>query len=127
MDAQFLQRGGHEGHAAEVIEALAAGGRQRGSLGEGPEVGHDVAGDAAAAVGDADDDVFLGLADGDLDGRRRRRRVVPVPHPLVDHRLHGVAQQFADDVFEVAEDVGEGGLEVPVDADLGDLHVGSVG
>jgi hypothetical protein len=46
---------------------------------------------------------------------------------LLGHGLHRVAQQLADDVLEVAEDVGEVGVEVAVDADLGQGYVRTVG
>jgi hypothetical protein len=46
---------------------------------------------------------------------------------LLGDGLHRVAQQLADDVLEVAEDVGEVGVEVAVDADLGEGDVGPVG
>mgnify|MGYP005988313611 CR=1 FL=1 len=46
---------------------------------------------------------------------------------LVDDGLDGVAEEFTDNVFEVAEDVGEAGVEMAVDFDLGDLDVGAVG
>lgn len=45
----------------------------------------------------------------------------------VDDGLDGVAQELADDVLEVAEDVGEAGVEVAVDFHLGHLHLGPVG
>lgn len=45
----------------------------------------------------------------------------------VDDGLDRVAQEFADDVLEVAEDVGEAGFKVAVNLDLGDLHVRAVG
>lgn len=46
---------------------------------------------------------------------------------LVNDGLDRVAEEFANDVFEVAEDVREAGVEVAVDFDLGDLDVGAVG
>jgi hypothetical protein len=46
---------------------------------------------------------------------------------LLGHGLDRVAQQLADDVLEVAEDVGEVGVEVAVDADLGEGDAGPVG
>lgn len=74
--------------------------------------------------------MLLGFADGDFDGRRRWwwcgggffEFLV-----LVDDGLDGVAEEFSDDVFEVAEDIGEAGVEVAVDFDFGDLDVGAVG
>lgn len=46
---------------------------------------------------------------------------------VVDDRLDRVAQELADNVLEVAEDVGKAGLEVAVDFHLGHLHLGAVG
>lgn len=46
---------------------------------------------------------------------------------VVDDGLDRVPEQLADDVLEVAEDVGEGRLEVALDSDLGHLHVRAVG
>lgn len=44
----------------------------------------------------------------------------------VDDGLNRVAQELADNVLDVAEDVGEAGVEVANDADLGDGDVGPV-
>lgn len=46
---------------------------------------------------------------------------------LVDDGLDGVAEEFTNDVLEVAEDVREAGLEMTIDFDFGDLDVGTVG
>lgn len=119
---QLLHGGGHSGHLAEVLEALLA----LGAFAEGPEVREFFTGDAAAAVRNADDDVLLGFADCDFDGRRRGRGVVGLFLVVLDDGLDRVAQELADDVLEVAEDVGEARVEVAVDFDLGDLYVGAV-
>lgn len=81
--------------------------------------------DAAAAVRDADDGVLRRLADGDLDGRRLAQR--PLALVALDDGVHRVAEELADDVLEVVEDVGEAGGEVALDADLGDGGVRAVG
>ena len=65
FDGELLHGGGHAGDAVQVPEALLA----EGAFAECPEVGELVAGDAAAAVRDADGGVLGGLGDGDLDGR----------------------------------------------------------
>lgn len=124
LDAELLQGGGHEGHAAEVGEALVL----EGALAEGPEVREDVVGDAAALVRDADDDVLLGLAQRHVDGGRLLGGRVPAAAAvLLDDGLDRVAEQLADDVLEVAEDVGERGVQVAADPDLRDLGAGRVG
>lgn len=41
--------------------------------------------------------------------------------------LDGVAQQLADDVFQMAEDVREVGVQVAVDVDMREGDVGTVG
>lgn len=119
---QLLHGGGHSGHLAKVLEALLA----LGALAEGPEVREFLAGDAAATVRYADNDVLLGFADCNFDGRRRERGVVGLFLVVLDDGLDGVAQELADNVFEVAKDVGEARVEVAVDFDLGNLHVGAV-
>lgn len=119
---ELLHCRGHAGDLAEVLEAL---GRLR-ALGEGPQVGQLGAGDAAAAVGYAEYDVFLGLADGHLDGGRGRRGV-RLPLVPVNDSLDRVAEELADNVLDVAQDVGEAGVEVADDVDLGDGGVGPVG
>jgi hypothetical protein len=70
--------------------------------------------------------VLLGFADCDFDGRRRSRGVVGLFLVVLDDGLDRVAQELADDVLEMAEDVREACVEVAVDLDLGDLDVGSV-
>jgi hypothetical protein len=97
-----------------------------GALAEGPEVRELLARDAAATVGYADDDVFLGFAYCDFDGRGGRRGVVGLFLMVLDDGLDGVAQELADNVLEMAEDVREARVEVAVDFDLRDLDVGSV-
>lgn len=124
VDLRPLERGGHGRDLAEVLEPLV---RRRGAPPEGPEVREYVARDAAAAVRDADDDVLLRLAERDLDGRGLLAVPLGVLAVVLDHGLHGVPQQLADDVLEVAEDVGEGHLQVSVNADLGDRGIGAVG
>ena len=102
-------------------------------FGERPQVREHVARDAAPAVRDPDYDVLLGLADGDLDGRGRRLRLalgVGVGARLgvgVEDGRDRIPQQLADDVLQVAEDVGEGRVQVALDPDLGDGHVRPVG
>lgn len=84
--------------------------------------------------------MLLGLADGDLDGGRGvdgdglaaggGGLGVGLFLQLglaVDDGLDRVAEELADDVLEVGEDVGEAGGEVAVDADVGDLGAGPVG
>lgn len=119
---QLLHGGGHSGHLAEVLEALLA----LGAFAEGPEVREFLARDAAAAVGYADDDVLLGFAYCDFDGMGWRGGVVGLFLVVLDDGLDGVAQELADNVLEMAEDVGEARVEVAVDFDLGNLYVGSV-
>lgn len=125
---ELLHGGGHLGDLAEVLEELLAA----GALAKGPDVGEDVAGHAAAAVRDADDDELGGLANGDLDGGHGggvgaglgSRALADL---ALDDGLHRVAEELADNVLEVAEDVGEAGGEVALDVDLGDLDLGPVG
>lgn len=119
---QLLHGGGHSGHLAEVLEALLA----LGALAERPEVRELLARDAATAVGYADDDVLLGFADCDFDGRGRRRGVVGLFLVVLYDGLDGVAQELADNVLEMAEDVGEARAKVAVNFDLGDLDIRSV-
>lgn len=45
----------------------------------------------------------------------------------LDDGLDGVAEELADDVLKVAEDVGEAGVKVAFDFDLGDLYLRPVG
>jgi hypothetical protein len=124
---QLLHGGCHAGHLTEVLEAPLA----LGAFAEGPHVGQFLAGDSATTVGYPDDDVLLCLANGDLNGWRHRGgrdgavlQLLLVP---LDDGLDRVAQELADDVLEVAEDVGEAGGEVAVDLDIRDLDAGSVG
>lgn len=131
MNVELLHGGGHLRDLAEVLEQLLAA----GTLAEGPEVGEDVAGHPAALVRYADDDELWGLADGDLDRGRRCRGVVVLVALLafalaelaLDDGLDGVAEELADNVLEVAEDIREAGVEVAFDFDLGDLHFRAVG
>lgn len=97
-----------------------------GAFAEGPEVREFLAWDAAAAVRDADDDMLLSFANCDFDGRGRRRGMVGLFLVVLDDGLDGVAQELADNVLEMTEDVREARVEVAVDFDLGDLDVGSV-
>ena len=81
--------------------------------------------DAAALVRDAEDDVLWGLADEHVDRGWQGGGVGA--RPVLDDGLHAVAQQLADDVLEVAGDVGEGRVEVALEADGGELDRGPVG
>lgn len=123
---QLLHCGRHFGHLAQVGQDFVAG----GALAERPQVGQALARNTASLVRDSDDDVLLALADGHLD---RRRRLVPVRGPVLaplvalGHGLHRVAQQLADDVLEMAQDVREVGVEVAFDADLGQGDIRPVG
>lgn len=65
MDVELLHRGSHLGDLAEVLKQLLAA----GPFAEGPEVGEDVAGYAAALVGYANNNELGGLANSHLDGR----------------------------------------------------------
>ena len=65
-------------------------------------------------VGYADYDVLGCFAHGYFDWGRGFRRVVFV---VVDDGLDGVAKEFTDNVFEMGEDVGEGGGEVTGEID----------
>lgn len=69
--------------------------------------------------------MFLGLAYGDFDAGRRFRRVLFLV--AFDDGLDGVAEQLADYVFDVVEDVGKAGVKVAYEADFWDWHVGAVG
>lgn len=120
---EFLHRGSHTRHLAEILEPF----RRLRALGEGPQVGEFGAGDAAAAVGYPEYNVLLGLADGDFDGRRDRGHGVWLFLVSLDDGLHGVAEELADNVLDVAENVGEAGVEVAHDVDLRDGHVRTVG
>lgn len=44
----------------------------------------------------------------------------------VDDSLDGIAQEFADDVLEMTQDIGEASFEMTIDFDLGDLNVRAV-
>jgi hypothetical protein len=103
---------------AEVLKTILA----LGAFAERPEVREFLAGDAAAAIRYSDDDVLLGFAYCDFDGRGRRGRVVGLFLVALDDSLDGVAQELTDNVFEVAEDVGEARAEVAIDFDLGHLY-----
>jgi hypothetical protein len=98
------------------------------SLGERPEVRELHPGDAATTVTDADDDVLVVLADGDLD-RVRFHRVGVSMYLLmsVDDCLDRVSEQFADDVLEVTQNVGEGRVKVALNLDFRDLNARTVG
>lgn len=70
------------------------------------------------------------LAYGDFDGWWRSVGVgIFVLSLLVSFHncLDGVAQQLANDVFQVAKDVREAGLQMSLDFDLGYDYFGSVG
>lgn len=121
VDVELLHGSGHGGDAREVFEHLLA----LRALDEGPEVWHDLARDAAALVGDADDDVVRRLADCDLDGRRLALPALGLV--VLDDGVHGVAEELANNVLEVVQDVGEAGGEVALDADLGDGDAWAVG
>lgn len=56
------------------------------------------------------------LADGDFDGRRLR--ALPKLLLVLNDGLDRVPQEFAYDVFDVAEDIGEVGFQVPLELDL---------
>lgn len=62
------------------------------------------------------------FANQHLDGRQRRIFGLA----LLDDCLNRISQQFANDVFEVAEDIREGGLQVAVHFDLWDGYVRTV-
>ena len=62
------------------------------------------------------------LADEHLDWRR----LGIFGRTLLDDSLNRVAQQFANDVLEVAEDVWEGGIKMAVNLDLWDLNLGTI-
>mmetsp|Transcript_10447 Transcript_10447/g.22510 ORF Transcript_10447/g.22510 Transcript_10447/m.22510 type:complete len:474 (+) Transcript_10447:281-1702(+) len=85
-------------------------------IGRGEEIGpnplHVAAGDAAAFVGDFDDDVFVvgSVGDDDFDGG-----VVGVDSVVFDSGSHGVFEEFEHDVVEVGWYVGEGHIQPPRD------------
>lgn len=124
LDVEFLHGGGHLGHLGEILKAPLT----LWSLGERPEVRELHPGDAATTVTDADDDVLVVLTDGDLDRVRFHRvRVGMYLLVSVDDGLDRVSEQFADDVLEVTQNVGEGRVEVALNLDLGDLNARTVG
>ena len=118
LDVQLLHGGGHAGDAVQVRKALLA----ERALAKGPEIGELLARYAAAAVRDADGDVLGRLGDGDIDGRGAFGWVA-MCDVAVDDGLDRVTQELADDVLEVAEDEGEIGIKVALDADIGYLDV----
>jgi hypothetical protein len=95
------------------------------ALAEGPQVRQDVPRDATPLVGDADYNVLRGFADRDFDGGRGwwGGRALLL---LLDDGLDGVPQELADDIFEVVEDVWEGGVEVALEFDFGENGGGSI-
>lgn len=76
-------------------------------------------------VGDAEDDVFGGVAYEDMDWRERFGVFGVVV--LFDCRLHAVSYKFPDHVFEVGGNVGKDGVEVAFDLEFGDWDVFAVG
>lgn len=75
-------------------------------------------------IGDSDDDVLLRFTDSHLDGRWRLALFVGV---CLDDGLHAVAEQLADYVLEVAEDIRERRVEVAQKTDLWKGNIGAVG
>ena len=63
------------------------------------------------------------LADENFDGRWLH----VFGFALLDDSLDGVAEELAYDVFEVAQNVGEGGIEVTIDLDVRYLNVRTMG
>lgn len=57
---------------------------------------------------------------------RRRLALGPQSQVALYNGLHRVAQELADNVLEVVENIGEAGGEVALDADLGDGGGGPV-
>ena len=78
--------------------------------------------DASTLIGDSDDDVLRRFADQDLD----RRWVARIVSSSFDDSLDRVPQQLADDVLQVAQDVGERGLEVALEFDFWYGAIGTV-
>ncbi len=77
---------------------------------------------AAALIGEPDDDVLGSFAYENLD----RGWIAGAVSSPFDDGLYGIPQQLADDVLQMAQDVGEGGVEVTSEIDIRYGTVGSV-
>ena len=67
-----------------------------------------------------DNKLFVVVAYGDVDGREW---LVPLSRILLDGGPDGVLEQLWEDVLEGHLDVGEGGVDVAGDADVGSVAV----
>lgn len=77
---------------------------------------------AAPLIGDSDDDVLGGFTYENLD----RGWIARVVFSSFDDSLYGVPQQLADDVLQMAQDVGKRGVEVTLKSDFWYGAVGSI-
>ena len=67
-----------------------------------------------------DDKLLVVVADGDVDGGEG---LVPLSRVLLDGGPDGVFEQLGEDVLQGRLDVGEGGVDVARDADVGGVAV----
>jgi hypothetical protein len=83
---------------------------------------------AATTVAYSNDYMLLVFTDGDLHGRRFHVIRIRVKSLVsIDNSLDRVSKEFANNVLEMAEDIGKRSFKMTIHRDIRDLDVGAIG
>lgn len=109
---QLLQRCRHFRDLGEILESCLG----PWAFGKRPQISQFIGRHTAASIGDTEDYMLRRMTDENLD-----RRELGGGGMAVNGSLYRVSEKFADDIFDVGEDIGEGCVKMALNLNLGDV------